>query len=84
MSLQENIRFLNQSGFEIADEQESGLGFVVRRSPYSDYGANLGFSHRRGFYVSVGSRERDTTEIKNLASALNALAEVAESLNQYL
>ena len=45
---------------------------------------NLGYSHRRGFYVSVGSRERDTTEIKNLAAALNNLADVAESLNECL
>lgn len=82
--IEELIRFLNQTGFEISDARDGGLGFVVRKSPHSEHGASLHYLNSRGFYVSVGSRERDTNEIRNLASALNNLADVAESLNNLL
>lgn len=81
-NIEEKIRFLNQVGFGITTNAVDG--FNIFKSPYKKYGARLGYSQERGFYVSVDLRERDITEIRNLAAALNNLADTAESLNDCL
>ena len=84
MELQNLISVLNKFGYEIADETENGMGYIVRKSPYTETGASLGYSPERGFYVSVGSKERTADEVIHLAAALNTLANTAKKLNEHL
>lgn len=81
MTIQDALAYLEKCGVRVSDYRHLDMGFAFLSQPYSEQGAAIRWSKRRGVHITVSSMERDTNEVHALIQALERLSEMADLLN---